>query len=81
MEVQKVTGHKTLAMLLRYTQMDVGHLVERLDATEASTRPPGNTVRSGDAVGASGASTVPEIDQGTTLPSNVIPFTSRNRPG
>jgi integrase len=81
MEVQKVTGHKTLAMLLRYTQMDVGHLVERLDATESSPRPPGNTVRSDDAVGASGASTVPEIDQGTTLPSNVIPFMSRNRPG
>jgi integrase len=81
MEVQKVTGHKTLAMLLRYTQMDVGHLVERLDATEASSQPPGNTKRSADTVGPSGASTVLEIEKGTSLTSNVIPFMSRNRPG
>jgi hypothetical protein len=35
MEVQRITGHKTLAMLLRYTHMDVGRLVQRLDATDA----------------------------------------------
>jgi integrase len=81
MEVQKVTGHKTLAMLLRYTQMDVGHLVERLDATEPSTRPAGNTTRSSDDVESSGTSTMPEIEKGTGLTSNVIPFMSRNRPG
>jgi integrase len=81
MEVQKVTGHKTLAMLLRYTQMDVGHIVERLDATEAATRPPGNTTHSVDDAGPSGASTVPDIEKGTSLPSNVIPFMSRNRLG
>jgi integrase len=81
MQVQKVTGHKTLVMLLRYTQMDVGHIVERLDATEASTRPAGNRTRSGDEVGSSGASTVPEIQQRTSLPSNVIPFMSRKRSG
>lgn len=34
MEVQKITGHKTLSMLLRYTQMDVGHIVQRLDETD-----------------------------------------------
>jgi integrase len=34
MEVQRITGHKTLAMLIRYTHMDVGRLVERLDATD-----------------------------------------------
>ncbi len=34
MEVQRITGHKTLAMLVRYTHMDVGRLVERLDGTE-----------------------------------------------
>jgi hypothetical protein len=81
MEVQKVTGHKTLAMLLRYTQMDVGHIVERLDATEAPTRPPGNATRSVDDAGPSGASTVPDIEKRTSLPSNVIPFMSRNRLG
>src|SRR5690606_18910283 len=34
MEVQKITGHKTLSMLVRYTQMNVDHVVDRLDATE-----------------------------------------------
>jgi hypothetical protein len=38
MEVQKITGHKTLAMLLRYTQMNVDHVVKRLDATENTDR-------------------------------------------
>jgi integrase len=78
MEVQKVTGHKTLAMLLRYTQMDVGHLVERLDATEP-TRPPGNI--SAEVVQPSAASTGAEIKQGARLPPNVIPFMPRSRPG
>jgi integrase len=35
MEVQRITGHKTLAMLIRYTHMDVSRIVERLDATES----------------------------------------------
>jgi len=34
MEVQKMTGHKTLSMLLRYTHMDVRHVVQRFDETE-----------------------------------------------
>jgi integrase len=45
MEVQKITGHKTLAMLLRYTQMDVRHIVERLDETEST-----NAVTPDDAI-------------------------------
>jgi hypothetical protein len=81
MEVQKVTGHKTLAMLLRYTQMDVGHLVERLDATEASTRSPGITKHTADVAEPIAALTVPEVEIGTSLASNVIPFMSRSRPG
>lgn len=81
MEVQKVTGHKTLAMLLRYTQMDVGHLVERLDATEASKRSPGITKYTADVAEPIAALTVPEVEIGTSLASNVIPFMSRSRPG
>jgi hypothetical protein len=80
MEVQKVTGHKTLAMLLRYTQMDVGHLVERLDATEP-TRPPGNISHPAEVVQPSAASTGAEIKQGARLRPNVIPFMPRSRPG
>jgi hypothetical protein len=76
MEVQRVTGHKTLAMLLRYTQMDVGHLVDRLDATEAS-RPTESAKRS---VGPSGVLAIPEFEEAPRLPANVIPFTPRNRP-
>lgn len=44
MEVQKITGHKTLKILLDYTHMDPSHIVDRLDETEArntraTTRP------------------------------------------
>jgi len=39
MEVQRITGHKTLAMLLRYTQMYDNHVVARLDATEDKRTP------------------------------------------
>jgi integrase len=35
MEVQRITGHKTLAMLLRYTQMYDNHVLARLDSTDA----------------------------------------------
>jgi integrase len=35
MEVQRITGHKTLSMLLRYTQMNVDRIVDRLDETES----------------------------------------------
>ena len=41
MEVQRITGHKTLAMLLRYTQMYDNHVVARLDETEDSGAPSG----------------------------------------
>jgi integrase len=34
MEVQKITGHKTLSQLLRYTHLKVDHLNRRLDETE-----------------------------------------------
>jgi len=36
MEVQKITGHKTLSMLLAYTHMDVSKIVDRLDETECN---------------------------------------------
>lgn len=39
MEVQRITGHKTLSMLLRYTQMNVDRIVKRLDATEPEPTP------------------------------------------
>jgi integrase len=39
MEVQRITGHKTLSMLLRYTQMNVDRIVTRLDATETPPTP------------------------------------------
>jgi integrase len=39
MEVQRITGHKTLSMLMRYTQMDVSRIVRRLDATEGQAPP------------------------------------------
>lgn len=39
MEVQRITGHKTLTMLLRYTQMNVDRIVDRLDETEAPATP------------------------------------------
>ena len=45
MEVQRITGHKTLAMLLRYTQMNVDHIVDRLDETESAPNPPGRSRR------------------------------------
>ena len=45
MEVQRITGHKTLAMLLRYTQMKVDHIVDRLDETESGPNPPGRSRR------------------------------------
>jgi len=48
MEVQRITGHKTLSQLLRYTQMNVDRIVDRLDETEspsgrASPRASGST--------------------------------------
>ena len=39
MEVQRITGHKTLSMLLRYTQMNVDRIVKRLDSTEPAPTP------------------------------------------
>ena len=50
MEVQRITGHKTLSMLLRYTQMNVDRIVARLDETESPpdtlpTRASGSTRR------------------------------------
>lgn len=81
MEVQKVTGHKTLAMLLRYTQMDVGHLVERLDATEAPARLPGSTEHSADVVDPTAALIPYETEPVGKLPANVVPFVPRNRAG
>ena len=79
MEVQKVTGHKTLAMLLRYTQMDVGHLVERLDATETSGRSPGTVERSARAAETTPALTGVETEERPALPTNVIPFMPKSR--
>jgi integrase len=35
MEVQKITGHKTLKILLDYTHLNPSHIVDRLDETEA----------------------------------------------
>lgn len=81
MEVQKVTGHKTLAMLLRYTQMDVGHLVERLDATEAPTLLPGNAKHLADVVEPTATSIPHETEAVVKLPTNVVPFMPRNRVG
>ncbi len=43
MEVQRITGHKTLAMLLRYTQMNVDRIVDRLDETESDPNSPGGS--------------------------------------
>lgn len=40
MDVQHVTGHKTLAMLLRYMQLNVAGVVQRLDATDPSPPTP-----------------------------------------
>lgn len=79
MEVQKVTGHKTLAMLLRYTQMDVGHLVERLDATETSGRSPGTVERSVRAAETTLTLTGVETEERPALPTNVIPFMPKSR--
>ena len=79
MEVQKVTGHKTLAMLLRYTQMDVGHLVERLDATETSGRSPGTVERSARAAETTLALAGMETEERPALPTNVIPFMPKSR--
>ncbi|HEV2270815.1 MAG TPA: tyrosine-type recombinase/integrase [Steroidobacteraceae bacterium] len=39
MEVQRITGHKTLSQLLRYTQMNVARIVNRLDETESPSAP------------------------------------------
>ncbi|HUA24356.1 MAG TPA: site-specific integrase [Steroidobacteraceae bacterium] len=39
MEVQRITGHKTLSQLLRYTQMNVDRIVDRLDETESPSGP------------------------------------------
>jgi len=71
MEVQKITGHKTLAMLLRYTQMNVDHVVKRLDATEDGDRP-------------NSSLTVTQLkkspmadDSAEPLASNVVPFPRR----
>lgn len=46
MEVQRVTGHKTFAMLLRHTQVDVGRIVEGFDESEESMRPSGDAKHS-----------------------------------
>jgi hypothetical protein len=39
MEVQKITGHKTLSMLLAYTHLNVSKIVDRLDETECNVSP------------------------------------------
>lgn len=71
MEVQKITGHKTLAMLLRYTQMYDNHVVERLDATEDPNKP----IR---AVRKARKSPPAANCQGqTAVPTNVVPFKRR----
>ena len=70
MEVQKITGHKTLAMLLRYTQMYDNHVVERLDATEDPNKPVA-------AVSKVRKSAPAKCEAQTSLPTNVIPFKRR----
>lgn len=70
MEVQRITGHKTLAMLLRYTQMNVDRIVNRLDATES-------------AVAASQPSeqrTAEGRHASSKLPHNVVRFSPRRIP-
>lgn len=42
MEVQGITGHKTLKILLNYTHMNPSHIVDRLDETEARSERPAN---------------------------------------
>lgn len=72
MEVQKITGHKTLSMLLRYTQMNVDHVVDRLDAiepTKALHRLPVTAFAVQPPDSAPASVGIPE-----ELPKNVIPF-------
>ena len=67
MEVQRITGHKTLSMLLRYTQMNVDRIVDRLDATES-------------AAAASQAGVLRAAENrsgGAKLPHNVVRFNPR----
>jgi integrase len=40
LEMQKVTGHKTLQLLQDYTRLDVKHVLARLDSTELSAPVP-----------------------------------------
>jgi integrase len=72
MEVQKITGHKTLSMLLRYTQMDAGHVVKRLDATEDADRPNSELAMTPLKKASSNGDGAPE-----PVPPNVIPFPRR----
>lgn len=70
MEVQKITGHKTLSMLLRYTQMNVDHGVNRLDATEPA--------KGLERIAAAAFAVQPvamgagQIEPGEALPDNVV---------
>lgn len=73
MEVQKITGHKTLAMLLRYTQMYGNHVVERLDATDEAGKRAMTEVQSREPAKAATARSNAQSDSRT----NVIPFRRR----
>lgn len=75
MEVQKITGHKTLSMLVRYTQMNVDLVVDRLDATEPAkglNRIPASAIAVQPTAAVAGRA---EIDE--ELPDNVVPFRAR----
>lgn len=92
MEVQKITGHKTLSMLLAYTHLDVTKIVDRLDETEcnvslgsalgtAAQLPSADVV----AVSAAGAQKVEPVRDGAREPtkaegSNMLPFKRPYKP-
>ncbi len=85
MEVQKITGHKTLSMLLAYTHLDVGKIVDRLDETDCNVArgaPPATDaqLRTSDvAVSVAGAEKAQLVRDSARAPtkadgSNVLPF-------
>lgn len=67
MEVQRITGHKTLSMLVRYTQMNVDRIVDRLDETESAAATPRAVAP--QAVGSNVTA--------SNLPRNVVLFSPR----
>jgi integrase len=86
MEVQKITGHKTLSMLLAYTHLNVSKIVDRLDETECNVSP-GSAVGTAAellradvlAVPAAGAQKAGLVRDSATVTtkadgSNVLPF-------